>query len=266
MRKAATKRNGQPREMLSNHPHPLRRLDPLAVTLSCHRGQEVCREGRPAEYWYCVISGAARQCVIRNDGRRQIVSLLLPGDFFGFSPGGQYDFSVEAIVEGMTVASYPRRRVEALADSDPELGREIREVAFETMSQLQTQLLILGRVTAPEKVGSFLLALAARLSNGQTETNGHTDNIVLPVSRYDIADFLAVSVETVSRSLTELKHRGVIALPGARIVTIVDRDALEDGERGYHNAHFVETRSRTLKPQCGQRARSANPRVENNSW
>jgi CRP-like cAMP-binding protein len=164
--------------------------------------------------------------VTKSDGRRQILGLLLPGDFFGFTAREQYDFAVEAIVEGMAIASYPRRRVEALADADPELAREIREVAFELMSQLQAQLLILGRITATEKVASFLLAMAARLSSGQ--------QVRLPVSRYDIADCLAVSVETVSRSLTDLKHRGVIALPGTRIVKIVDRDALAEGGRNYH--------------------------------
>lgn len=161
----------------------------------------------------------------KSDGRRQILALLLPGDFFGFASRGTYDYAVEAIVEGTTIASYSRHVVEALADAEPKLAREIREVAFETMSQLQAQLLILGSITATEKVASFLLAMAAR------SRTARSDQILLPVSRYDIADCLAVSVETVSRSLTVLKHRGVIALPGTRTVTIVDRDALAEGRR-----------------------------------
>jgi CRP/FNR family nitrogen fixation transcriptional regulator len=91
------------------------------------------------------------------------------------------------------------------------------------MSRLQAQLLILGRITALEKVGSFILEMETRLFQGE-------DSIALPVSRYDIADYLAISVETVSRSLTDLKHRGVIKLSGTRTVKIVDRDVLEDGE------------------------------------
>ena len=190
-----------------------------------HRGQEICGQSDPAEYWYCVVSGAARRYVLRADGRRQIVGLLLPGDFFGFTGGDEYDVTVEAVGEGTVVAAYPRRRVEMLADSDPAIAREIRQIVFEALSRLQSQLLIIGRITALEKVGSFILEMAARLSQGRD------DSVALPVSRYDIADYLAVSVETVSRSLTDLKHRGVIKLSGTRTVKIVDRDALEEGER-----------------------------------
>jgi CRP/FNR family nitrogen fixation transcriptional regulator len=212
------------RSLLSNRPHPLKSLDPIATITTVHRGQEVCREAQPAEYWYFVISGVVRRCVLRTDGRRQIVSLLLPGDFFGFTPADEYDYTAEAVAEGTILASYPRRRVEALADSDPSLARELRQVAFEAMSRLQEQLLILGRITALEKVGSFLLEMEKRLSKGRG------DRVALPVSRYDIADYLAVSVETVSRSLTDLKHRGVIKLSDTRTVEIIDREVLEDGE------------------------------------
>jgi CRP-like cAMP-binding protein len=166
-----------------------------------------------------------RRCVVRLDGRRQIVDLLLPGDVFGFTAGEEYDSTVEAIAEGTVVAAYPRRRAEMLSDSDPQLAREIRHIAFLAMARLQAQLLIVGRITAPEKVGSFILEMAKRLSAE------HGNSVALPMSRYDIADYLAVSVETVSRALTDLKHRGVIKLSGTRIVRIVDRDALEEGER-----------------------------------
>jgi CRP/FNR family nitrogen fixation transcriptional regulator len=84
--------------------------------------------------------------------------------------------------------------------------------------------MILGRITAQEKVGSFILAMADRLSNG------HSDRVTLPISRYDIADYLAVSVETVSRALSELKQRGLIRFTGTRVIQIIDREALEDGE------------------------------------
>jgi CRP/FNR family transcriptional regulator, nitrogen fixation regulation protein len=206
-------------------PHPLQSLDPLALFMPFHRGQEICSQGQRADHWYCVISGAARRCVIRLDGRRQIVDLMLPGDVFGFTSLEEYDFSVEAIAEGTVVASYPRRRVEMLADADPTLAREVRQVAFAAISRLQTQLLILGRITVLEKVGSFILDMASRLSTQRGEC------VALPMSRYDIADYLAVSVETVSRSLTDLKHRGVIKLAGTRAVRIVDPHALEEGER-----------------------------------
>jgi CRP/FNR family nitrogen fixation transcriptional regulator len=204
-------------------PYPLSALDPLAVKTRYHRGQEVGGSTRPAEYWYRVVSGAARRAAVRADGRRQIVDLLLPGDFFGFTDREQDDFTIEAAGEGTVVACYPRRRVEALADANPKLAREILQVSFDALSRLQAQLLIVGRVTAVEKVGSFLLEIAAR-------SGSSADRVVLPISRYDIADYLAVSVETVSRSLTDLKQRGVIAFSGTRQVRIVNREALEDGD------------------------------------
>ena len=70
------------RHLLSNRPHPLENLDALAAIVSFHRGQEICSEGQSLEHWYFLISGAARRCAIRSDGRRQIVDLMLPGDFF----------------------------------------------------------------------------------------------------------------------------------------------------------------------------------------
>src|ERR1700730_14442467 len=213
------------RHMLSNRPHPLQKTDHLAAIMEFQRGQEVCSQGQPADYWYFVVSGAARRCVFRPDGRRQIIDLLLSGDFFGFTAGKEYDFSVEAIARDTVVAAYPRRRVEFAADSDPELAREIRRIAFEAISRLQAQLLILGWITAPEKVGSFILEMAMRLSRGRA------DSVALPITRYDIAEYLAVSVETVSRSLTDLKRRGLIQMPGTRTVNILDRHALEDSER-----------------------------------
>ena len=88
---------GQYRKLLTHQPHPLKSLDQVAVMTRCHRGQEICSQGRSADCWYCVMSGAARRCVIRLDGRRQIVDLLLPGDVFGFTAGDEYDYTVEAV-------------------------------------------------------------------------------------------------------------------------------------------------------------------------
>ena len=214
------------RHLLANRPHLLENLDSLAVIVPHHRGEEICSQGQPVEYWYLVISGAARRCAIRPDGRRQIVDLLLPGDFCGFAIGEEWDVTIEAVAEGTVMAAYPRRRIETLADSEPKIAREIRQLAFTALSRMQAQLLILGRITAIEKVGSFLLSLEGRGS----EKRGQVE---LPVSRYDIADYLAVSVETVCRSITDLQHRGVIALAGTRTVKILNRGVLEDrfGER-----------------------------------
>ena len=220
--------------------NPLKILDSLAVVSTYRHGKEICGQGTLAENWFCVISGAARRYVIRLDGRRQIIDLLLPGDFFGFTASPVCDFGVEAVNDGTIVASYSRRRAELLADSDPHLAREIRQATFEALSRLQCQLLIVGRITALEKVGSFILEMASRLPRG------HHNSVALPVSRYDIADYLSVSVETVSRSLTDLKHRGVIKLSGTRTVEIINKEALEDGESLACNSTQAGTRYRAV--------------------
>jgi CRP-like cAMP-binding protein len=160
-----------------------------------------------------------RRFAVRPDGRRQITDFLLPGDFFGFAGGHQHHvFSVEALTNGV-VACYPSRRVEMLAACDPQVAQLLRQKTFDAMGRLQAQVRILGRTRAPEKVGS-LLDMAARCARGPT------DNLVLPMSRYDIADYLALSFETVGRAMTDLKQRGAIALAGARRLTIIDREAL----------------------------------------
>ncbi len=119
---------------LAYQPKRLEKLASIAVVRKCHRGQDICCQGQPAAYWYRVTSGTARRCVVQPDGRRQIVELLLPGDFFGFTALTEYDSAVEAVAEGTIVASYPRRRVEMLAEADPQLSREILQVTFETLA------------------------------------------------------------------------------------------------------------------------------------
>jgi CRP-like cAMP-binding protein len=95
-------------------------------------------------------------------------------------------------------------------------------MAFDAILRLEEQLLIVGHMRSAEKVGAFLLKMAERLSGSSV------DSVSLPMSRYDIADYLAVSVETVSRALTGLKHRGAITFVGTRQVRIVDRRSLEE--------------------------------------
>ena len=213
------------RHLLSNRPHPLENLDALAAIVSFHRGQEICSEGQPVEHWYFLISGAARRCAIRSDGRRQIVDLCCPETFLACHLAINLTPQSRRWQENTVVASYPRPSIEILAESDPKIARELRQIAFTALSRMQTQLLILGRITASEKVGSFILEMAARLSEGESE------RVALPVSRYDIADYLGVSVETVSRALSDLKQRGAIKLFGTRTVSIIHRDLLEERAR-----------------------------------
>jgi CRP/FNR family nitrogen fixation transcriptional regulator len=217
------------RRILSVQPHSLKRLDGFAKIMPCNRGQEISGDPGPLGHWYYVIVGAVRRCTVRSDGRRQIVDLMLPRDFF-FVSDSQNEATIEVIAEDTVLASYPGQKIDALAERDPHFARELRDVAFQSLTRSEAQLLILGRVTALEKVGAFLLSLDGRVSQrrGQVE---------LPISRYDIADYLAVSVETVCRSMTDLQHRGIITLAGKRTVKILDRGALEDRVGEKFNGH-----------------------------
>jgi CRP-like cAMP-binding protein len=193
----------------------------LVTTTSLRRGEEIYSSEDPAEQWYCIVSGLARKCAVSAAGRRRIVDFLLPGDFFGFTAREEHVFTVEAVVDGTTVARYPRRRVETIANADPELALLIREAAFEAISRLQARVVMIGRTTARRKVSAFIVEMAQRLSDGSDRV------IVLPMSRYDIADYLALAVETVSRAITDLKECGAITVSGKRQITIIDRGALE---------------------------------------
>jgi CRP-like cAMP-binding protein len=204
---------------LERRQDPFELIESLGTIRSCRRGEEVYGREDPAKHLYRVVSGVARDCALRADGRRQIVAFLMPRDFFGFAARDEREFAVEAVTDGTVVACYPRQRIEMLADADPRLGRLLREMAIEAISRSQARLLILGRMTAAEKVGLFLVEMADR-------TSAPGAAVLLPMSRYDIADYLALSVETVCRTLTDLKHRGTITLTGTHRVKIIDRAVL----------------------------------------
>jgi CRP/FNR family nitrogen fixation transcriptional regulator len=195
-------------------------LECLSVPARYRNGEAVYRPNEPVDYWYRVVFGAARKCASSADGYRHIVDFLLPGDLFGFGARGVRPFCVEAIVPGTLIVRYPRRPAEQLADSDPQIAREIREAAFDSIARLQRRMVILARTSAIERVGAFLLEMADRGRGEASQT------VSLPMSRYDIADYLGMAVETVSRALTQLRTRRAISLCGVRRVQICDRPAL----------------------------------------
>jgi CRP-like cAMP-binding protein len=121
--------------IVSKQQHRLQGVDKLASIKRYRHGEEICGEGCPAVYWFVVMSGGARRCVSRADGRRQIIELMLPGDVFGFCPRNEYNFSAEALADDTHIAYYPRQRIEALAETDPALARELRVLAFEAISR-----------------------------------------------------------------------------------------------------------------------------------
>jgi CRP/FNR family nitrogen fixation transcriptional regulator len=200
---------------------PLGSLEECSRVASFAVGESIYRNGEPVEFWYRILAGAARQCAFTLYGNRQIVDFLRPGDLFGYDAPNLHAFTAEAIASGTSVVRYPRVKAEQVADSEPQVAKQIRQLAFESVHRVQTRMLILGRATALEKVCSFLLEMADRF---RTRSDAA---VTLPMSRYDIADYLAMAVETVSRALTNLRRMDVIHLEGVRCVRICNRDVLE---------------------------------------
>jgi CRP/FNR family nitrogen fixation transcriptional regulator len=200
------------------NPDPPTAMEALAAVTRYGRGERIYTRDDPVDHWYRIVSGMARKSALASDGRRRIIDFLLPSDSFGFSPQNERNFDVECVTSETAVARYPRGPLESLAETDPEVGRQLRHMACDSISRLQARILILGRVTAIEKVCAFLVDMADRSSCGIDVA------LVLQMSRYDIADYLALSVETVSRAITHLQNNGTITLLGRHCVQISHLD------------------------------------------
>jgi CRP/FNR family transcriptional regulator, nitrogen fixation regulation protein len=201
-------------------------LESLMTLVRCEVDEVIYHKQEQVQYWYRVVTGAARKCSLMMDGRRQIVDFLLPDDVFGFGANDLHHFSTEVVSTGTTIARYPRRAAEQLAESDPQVSRWIREKAFHSISRLQARTLILGHTSALARVSAFLLEWMDRCNQPTCTT------ISLPMSRYDIADYLAIAVETVSRALTLLRTQHVIVFRSTRRLSVRDRRALELATEG----------------------------------
>jgi CRP-like cAMP-binding protein len=190
-----------------------------ASTTSYRSGEPMRIRTGSGDCWGRIVRGAARLCVQQNSDHRRIIDFLLPGDFLDPAacwPG----FEPEAACDGTVMAVYRNRAAERWADAD--VPREVREFSLAMASRFQRQILIFGRNTAMGKLCAFLVDMEQRSARNQP------DMIVLPMSRYDIADYLAISVETVSRGLTTLRARGAITLIRKREIRILDRAAFDN--------------------------------------
>jgi CRP-like cAMP-binding protein len=169
----------------------------------------------------CVISGSVRKFALRTNGQRQIVDLLIRGDFLGLGPSDPA-FLFEAVSNDTRLVSFGRERLNCLAAKFPVIAELVQRCAIERIRRLEHHLLVQGRISAKEKVRAYLAEMSGRVAS----KGGRA--IELPVTRYDIADHLGIAVETVSRTMTALKRRGCIALRSPRHVEIQDRSMLSD--------------------------------------
>jgi CRP/FNR family nitrogen fixation transcriptional regulator len=191
-------------------------FDMMGASMSYARNAEIYGENEPAEYLYKLVSGTVRTSKILNDGRRQIGDFFMPGDIFGLEVGGEHSFSAEAISDAKVIV-IKRSAVEALAASDNEVARQLWTMTGRELQRMQEHILLLIK-TAQERVACFLLEMAERIQS--------TNEVELPMSRQDIADYLGLTIETVSRTLTTLENSAAIALPSSRRIVLRNRSAL----------------------------------------
>jgi len=180
------------------------------------RNSEIYGENEPAEFLYKLVSGAVRTSKILNDGRRQIGEFYLPGDIFGLEVGTEHAFSAEAIADAKVIV-IKRSAVEALAARDNDVARQLWATTGRELQRMQEHILLLIK-TAQERVAGFLLEMAERIKSAS--------EIELPMSRQDIADYLGLTIETVSRTLTILENSAAIALPSSRRIVLLNPAAL----------------------------------------
>jgi CRP/FNR family nitrogen fixation transcriptional regulator len=163
------------------------------------------------------VSGVVRTCKLLSDGRRQISSFFLPGDVFGLEATVEHRFTAEAVSD-VSLIFVKRSALTALAARDGEVANELWSAATADLRAAQEHVLLLGRKSAQERLAAFLLEMAERTNGGEA--------IDLPMSRLDIADYLGLTIETVSRTITQLENAEAISLPTTRHIRLHDRAAL----------------------------------------
>ena len=205
----------------------LAKLDSIAERTALKAGEGLIRQGDPAGHVFNITSGSVRVYKLLSDGRRQITGFLFAGDFVGLATGEDYAFSAEAI-EDATLCRFRKSDYRALIREAPALESALLERATHELAAAQNQMLLLGRKTALERVASFLLNLP------EDPVRPATDGLVrLPMTRAEIADYLGLTIETVSRVFSRLKTTGVIRLVSLHELRIEQPDrlaALAEGE------------------------------------
>ena len=192
---------------------------PTGIQMVLGKGEELFAEGDEAEFFYQVVSGAIRTYKLLSDGRRQIDAFHLGGDIFGLEAGSEHRFSAEAIGDA-TVIAHRRSRLSALIEDDAAFRDRIMTATLRSLERAQDHMLLLGRKTAQEKMATFLLDMAERLSKDD-------EHFELPMQRSDIADHLGLTIETVSRTLTQFARSSLIRLlPAGRSIGLCNKMAL----------------------------------------
>lgn len=198
-------------------------LLPKLTTLAAGRhvdvGCSLFDEGDPADNVFTLTEGMLKLYKLLGDGRRQIVGFLVPGDFLGLAFGRGYAYTAEAVTP-VAACRFKRQQFLTLLDECPELEKEILTRATTELAAAQEQMLLLGRKTARERVASFILAMSRRRKLAPGET------LELPMGRADIGDYLGLTIETVSRTLTALRKERLIEVNDRHLIKVRQPEAL----------------------------------------
>lgn len=194
-------------------------LRPGGTVLHFTGDREIYGEGDAAEMFFKVVSGVVRTCKFLADGRRQIDAFYVAGDLFGFEAGSEHRLSAEAVCD-CTVIAYRRRGLDSLAAADQGVSQHLFSYAMHSLARAQEHSLLLGRRNALEKVAAFLVEWADQSTD--------EDMVTLAMTRQDIADYLGLTIETVSRTLSQLERDAIIELPSARQIRLKNPAALDD--------------------------------------
>ena len=191
----------------------------VASEFSYRKDEEIYGEDEPAEYVYQIIRGAVRTYKLLSDGRRQIGAFHLPGDVFGLESGTAHRLAAEAIID-TSVGLVKRRSLEQAAESDLQVARKLWTMTAGELRHAADHMLLLGRKNAMERVANLLLEMDRRLAV--------TGMMALPMCRRDIGDYLGLTLETVSRALSQLHGEGVLGFSGARQIVLRNRQRLRN--------------------------------------
>ncbi len=183
-------------------------------------GSEIFPAGEKSARNANILSGVVKQSKLTSDGRQQIVSLQFAPDFLGRPFGRHNDVAVEAATD-VRVCSFPASLTDALIGETPELEHRLHKQTLKDLDQAREWMLTLGRKTAVEKVASFLYLIATHI-DPEMEATDKTVKFDIPLKRADIADFLGLTIETVSRQITKLRQTGVINIIHNRTVEVPD--------------------------------------------
>jgi CRP/FNR family transcriptional regulator, nitrogen fixation regulation protein len=194
---------------------PLNALAAVANPVVLAAGDELFEQDDPVTYCYQVVSGCVRTVRLMEDGRRQIGGFLMPGDVLGFDAGSRHDHAAQA-VSAAVLRRYPVHSVLALAERDAGFALWLWRTAAGQLHRAREHAVLLGRMTATERVARFLCDMRSRA--GQVDKVDDRPGIALPMQRADIADYLGLTVETVSRTLTQLRRARAIDVEPGRIV------------------------------------------------